>query len=153
DKGAPKVEPGKRKFEDLPREIQGQLESIRQRRSRGQQDSVFVGGNSNTQFAILALWVARRYGLPVGGALGMAEKHFRASVNPDGGWGYVVADLGGRPGVGMGGVTNGAGSTPAMTCAGLLGVGLAYGAWNESALRTDAKGKDPAKPGAGPAKP
>jgi hypothetical protein len=40
------------------------------------------------------------------------------------------------------------GSTPAMTCAGLIGVGAAYAAWNESALRTDARGKGPERPGA-----
>jgi hypothetical protein len=149
DKGAPKVEPGKRKPEDLPPEIRGQLETLRQRRSGGQQDGLYAGDNSNTQFAILGLWVARRYGLPVDGALELAEKHFRATVNADGGWGYVVAALGsGKPGLGMGGVTNGAGSTPAMTCAGLLGIGFAYAAWNESALRTDPMGKEPGKPGA-----
>jgi hypothetical protein len=152
DKGAPKPEPGQRKAEDLPREILGQLENVRRQRAAGQQPDAPIGDNSNTQFAILGLWVARRHGLPVDGALEQAEKLFRASVNPDGGWSYFVKErsvpmLPGAP------LMPGIASTPAMTCAGLLGVGLAYGAWNEAALRTDPKTKDPGKPGPAPIKP
>jgi hypothetical protein len=42
--------------------------------------------------------------------------------------------------------------TPAMTCAGLLGIGLAYGAWNDVALHTPDK-KGPGKPEAPAVKP
>ena len=57
---------GKRKVEDLPKEIQDQLKAIAQGKLR----SVPVrGDNSNTQFAMLALWVGRRYGVPSQGAL------------------------------------------------------------------------------------
>jgi hypothetical protein len=151
DKDAPKVEPGKRKVEDLPKEILDQLEVLRRQRAAGQGPEFHVDDNSNTQFAILGLWVARRYGLPVDGALEATERIFRASVNPDGGWAYLVKDqpapiLPGAP------FMPGLASTPAMTCAGLLGVGLAYGALNETALRTN-KAADPAKPGAKPLKP
>jgi len=72
--------------------------------------------NSNTQFATLALWVARRHRLPVDKALVRVEKRFRATQNADGGWPYVIAALGG-----------GGQSTPSMTCAGLLGMAVGHG--------------------------
>src|SRR5262249_2790355 len=144
DKPAPKPEPNKRTVQDLPREIQGQLEQIQRQRAGGGggEFESFIGDNSNTQFAILALWVARRYGLPVDGALGATEPRFRQSVTPDGGWSYTPsfnAPPPGAPPVGAPAtnLADAMGSTPAMTCAGLLGVGVAYGAWNETALRTD----------------
>src|SRR4029077_7852409 len=46
-----------------------------------------AGDNSNTQFAILGLWVARRHGAPVDKALAQTAAHFRGSQNADGGWG------------------------------------------------------------------
>jgi hypothetical protein len=72
--------------------------------------------NSNTQFAILALWVARRHGFPVDTALKGAELHFRNSQDAnDGGWSYS----GSMRGMGV--------STPTMTCAGLLGLAAGTG--------------------------
>jgi hypothetical protein len=68
--------------------------------------------NSNTQFAIIALWVARRYGFAAEHPLALAEWRFRNTQNEDGGWSY-------RPRAG--------GSTPAMTCSGLLGLVIGYG--------------------------
>ena len=44
--------------------------------------------NSNTQFATLALWIGRRYGVPVDGALVSIDRHYRLTQNADGGWGY-----------------------------------------------------------------
>jgi hypothetical protein len=149
DKGVTRPEAGVRTVRDLPREIQGQLEHIQRQRGGHPVQPGLIGDNSNTQFAILGLWVARRHGLPVDGALGLAEKRFRQTVNGDGGWSYVppsAALPGAIPGPGRG-------STPAMTCAGLLGVGMAHGAWNETALRTDPKGKEPAKPAGKPRDP
>src|SRR5262249_21703128 len=86
-KDPPKAEPGKRGVDALPREIQAQLDVVQKAHARG---VIAVRGHdsSNTQFAILALWVARRHGLPVDGALLAAEKRFRATVTPDGGWNY-----------------------------------------------------------------
>lgn len=75
----------------------------------------FSDDNSNTQFAILALWVARRHGLPVDAALNRVDKRFRQSQNSDGGWGYVYSPRGSSVP---------AKSTPAMTCAGLIGLGV-----------------------------
>src|SRR5262249_33841964 len=57
---------GKRTTADLPKEIQRQLRLIAHLRSGGMRDASasFGGDNSNTQFAILALWVGKRYGVP-----------------------------------------------------------------------------------------
>ena len=150
DKEPARTEDKKRTVDDLPKEIQGQLEQVRRQRQGG-------GGvprvgmpsdNSNTQFAVLGLWVGRRHGLPVDAALLETDRRFRRAPNGDGGWSYVPMPAGMNPGM-MGAM----GSTPAMTCAGLLGVGLGYGAWNEAALRTDPKGKEPGKPTAPAIKP
>lgn len=89
-----------------------------------------AGDNSNTQFAILGLWVARRHGAPTDRALAKSEMRFRNSQHGDGGWGYVPIAHSMR----------GLGSTPSMTCAGLLGLALGYGVGNEAILRTNPKG-------------
>jgi hypothetical protein len=44
--------------------------------------------NSNTQFALLALWVARRHGLPVAATLRLAAQRFENTQHPDGSWPY-----------------------------------------------------------------
>src|SRR5258707_1087272 len=46
--------------------------------------------NSNTQFAILALWIGRRqpYSVPVDYPLKLAEKRFRRMQGDDGSWTY-----------------------------------------------------------------
>jgi hypothetical protein len=85
--------------------------------------------NSNTQFAVLALWVSRRHGLPVDDALRSSERHFRKTRNPDGGWWY-----GDQIGVVRA-------STATMSCAGLLGLAVGYGV-----LADRPKGKDKDKP-------
>jgi hypothetical protein len=71
--------------------------------------------NSNTQFAILALWVAQRYQLPLERSVRLIAKRFRTSQNPDGGWGYTYSNEGGAP------------TGAAMTCAGLLGLAIEHG--------------------------
>lgn len=81
--------------------------------------------NSNTQFAVVALWVARKYNARPGGvmdaALSRAEHKFRNSQQQDGGWGYdtSMAQVGGH-------------STGSMTCAGILGIALHAGAKRQS---------------------
>jgi hypothetical protein len=149
-KDTPKVEPGTRRVDDLPKEIQGQLKQVqKQQAARGFEG--FGDDNSNTQFAVLGLWVARRYGLPVDGALEKTESRFRTSVRPDGGWGYKLPSSGpavGLPAQQMMELE----SRPSMTGAGLLGIGLAYGTWTDSALHADAKGKETGRPGAPPVK-
>ncbi len=78
---------------------------------RGRRDD-----NSLTQFALIALWKARKHGVPVERSLRMVEKRFRMSQNSDGCWGYD------RPG-----------SHPdSMTCAGLLGLAVGRGLGDRS---------------------
>lgn len=63
--------------------------------------------NSNTQFAVLALWAGGRHRLPLERSLALITRRFRTSQGRDGHWGHNYR-RGGSPG------------TPAMTGAGLL---------------------------------
>jgi hypothetical protein len=87
--------------------------------------------NSNTQFATLALWIARRHDVKADAALSSVEARFRRSQNADGGWSYMPVARAGMPG-GM------LGSTGSMTCAGLLGLAVGYGVATQAVLRTNA---------------
>jgi len=76
-----------------------------------------VGDNSNTQFAVLALWVARRHGAKVDDALQRAGDYFRNSYQKKSpGWGYRGVRA----------------ATPPMTCAGLIGVAAAFGSHSQA---------------------
>jgi hypothetical protein len=75
--------------------------------------------NSNSQFAMLGLWAARRHDVPAEYSLLFAQQRYTASQNNDGGWGYTV----------------GAGSSKTMTCVGLIGQAMGHG------VRPDAKGE------------
>src|SRR5262249_20284725 len=44
--------------------------------------------NSNTQFAVLGLWVAQRHEAPAGEAIKSTARHFRKSQGDDGSWTY-----------------------------------------------------------------
>jgi hypothetical protein len=70
--------------------------------------------NSNTQFALLALWRAQKYDVPVARTLNRVVRRFHSTQNPDGSWGYWH-----RPG--------GDPERPAMDCVGLLGVAVGHG--------------------------
>ncbi len=86
--------------------------------------------NSNTQFGILGLWLARKHGVPVEAALNAVERRFLASQDPNGAWAYN-----------LGGGNAGSGS---MTAAGLLG--LAVGVARRDTYREKNKPrKEPAK--------
>lgn len=98
----------------------------------------FGGDNSNTQFALLGLWVARRHNVNVKQALERVDKYFRNSQGQDGGWNYNSAG-------------GGAQSAGAMTCAGLLGLLVQYG--NEATLRAGQAKDLTAKPAGKPAAP
>ena len=65
--------------------------------------------HSNTQFALLGVWAGGRHGFDSDATLGAIDTHFRGAVNRDGGWGY----------------RQGNGTTPAMTCAGLMALAIA----------------------------
>jgi len=139
----------------LPKDIQQLLARLEHdqgaAQGRAQINTIGGGDNSNTQFAILGLWAARRQGMPVEKALARTANRFRTTQHADGGWGYM-ASLGNLPGLGD--------STPSMTCAGLLGLALGYGNAREVVLRAGprpgpavggAKKALPTEPGKDPA--
>jgi hypothetical protein len=70
--------------------------------------------HSNTQFAVLGLWVAGRHGRNPRVPLGRADTHYRQAQNADGGWAY-------RP------PPHGTTSTLANTCSGLLALAAGHG--------------------------
>jgi hypothetical protein len=72
----------------LPEVIQKEMRLINQQKGDKKEDFNGPGDNSNTQFAILGLWVARRHGVPVSDALVRLDARFRNGQNGDGGWGY-----------------------------------------------------------------
>src|SRR5207248_8164230 len=92
--------------------------------------------NSNTKFATLALWVARRHQIPTESALRSVAARFRRSQNADGGWGYLSG--GGDGPVPPGRFGRGPGppgpmhpnlneTLGSMTCSGLLGLAIGRG--------------------------
>jgi hypothetical protein len=124
---AAKPDPDKDKKRELPPEIKEMLKLLERRPGQPGGDGIYQhdlkvaglkGDNSNTQFASLALWVARRYGMPAEPALARIEKRFRATQMQDGGWTYIPSpnSLYGRD------------DSPAMTCAGLIGLAVGHGA-------------------------
>jgi hypothetical protein len=86
------------------------------------ESSSIHGDNSNSQFALLALWTARRHGVPVERSLLLADQRYARTQAKDGSWAYA-----GR----------GAGQ-PAMTCVGLLGLAVGHGALLGSATSSSA---------------
>lgn len=83
------------------------------------------GDNSNTQFALMGLWKARRHGVQADKGLTAVEQRFRKSQNKDGGWSYIPGDR--------------KGSTASMTCVGLLGLAMHHVALKQVVLRTEAR--------------
>jgi hypothetical protein len=81
--------------------------------------------NSNTQFAILGVWAARRHGVAAERSVAMISERFHQSQNDDGSWGYNLNTKVRRD---------------SMTCAGLLG--LAVGRAGDATRDTGEK--DPA---------
>jgi len=73
--------------------------------------------NSNTHFAILALWAARRHHVPMALPLSLLDQRFRSSQLADGRWGYRFAGPGG--------------ARASMTAVGLLGLGIGHGNFRE----------------------
>jgi hypothetical protein len=72
--------------------------------------------NSNTQFAMLALWAARRRHLPLDRPLHHVVHRFRTTQTPQGSWNYHSNSS-----------TNPAGTVPTMTCPGLIALAMGYG--------------------------
>jgi hypothetical protein len=142
----PRAAKGERTTEDLPKEIRDQWKQVTRLEAAGA-----VGAresdNSNTQFAVLALWVAHRQGMPYRAALERIRRRFHSTQLPDDGWWY------GRGAVAMTPTAlSTARSTPSMTCAALLGLALSHGSSLEATLRAGAEregagGKAASNPG------
>lgn len=86
--------------------------------------------NSNSQFAMLALWAARRHGIPMTRTLNLISRRFHTSQKENGRWGYKYRFGGGDEK-----------GSPAMTCVGLVGLAIAHGL----AVEHGAKPQKPAK--------
>jgi LSD1 subclass zinc finger protein len=110
------------------------LASWRKTALRGDNFVPTLWDNSNTQFAILALWVAQRHQVPIDKSIALVEKHFRDTqlkaepgglltdprgnnLNLDGSWPYS----------GNTSNWNNVSPWPSMTCSGLLGLAIAHG--------------------------
>src|SRR5262249_48482141 len=74
-----------------------------------------VTDNSNTQFALLGMWVAQRHDVPARRTLSLLVRRFETSQNFDGSWGYRYSYGGGEE------------ERPSMTCVGLLGLAVGHG--------------------------
>jgi hypothetical protein len=99
------------------------LEQWRQTALKGKPFDTGRSDNSNTQFAVLALWVASRHNVAIAKPIALVEKRFRdtqkadaAGMGLDGSWVYCQPD--------DNGATLG---WPSMTCSGLLGLAVAHG--------------------------
>ncbi|MCI0682405.1 MAG: hypothetical protein L0Y71_09890 [Gemmataceae bacterium] len=80
--------------------------------------------NSTTQFALLALWAARRHGIPCTRTGSMTFLRFHTSQNANGSWGYPY---------GFGG----SGGSAAMINTGLFGMAVGHGLVKEMKLPDD----------------
>jgi hypothetical protein len=85
-------------------------------KTRDQAFAASGADNSNTQFAFLALWAARRHGVPLDRTLALLAHRFRTSQGANGGWSYYYRGQ----------------ETSTMTCAGLLGMAVDQGLINEA---------------------
>jgi hypothetical protein len=94
-----------------------------------------TGDNSNTMFAVIALWVCRRHGLPVENCLKDAAVRLSMTQQPDGGWPYAEEQ---EPSTSV-----------TMTCAGLLGLAIGYGIRMDNEKNSEKEknlpGHDPSK--------
>jgi hypothetical protein len=111
----------------VDQEIIDRLKRLEQRRLPAKDSA--QSDNSNTQFAILGIWVGRRHGIPTDTALRRADLYFRAT-HEGGRWPYI-----GYPKTQVD-------ERPANTCSGLLGLATGAGVVREAQLRTHSERKD-----------
>jgi hypothetical protein len=109
-------------------ELDAALKGILNNRRAGGVGTGTEDDNSNTQFALLGLWAARRHGVPVGPALTLIDHRMRQMQAPSGGWGYKFS---GNEAV-----------TSSMTCAGLLCLAITGGSRGETAMKSAMIGPD-----------
>jgi hypothetical protein len=132
--GPPPLDPGLqdrlRRLQPAPGGGQARIENHQARPLTG-----FID-NSNTQFAVLALWVSRRHGLPAEESLHRAERYFRAT-HENGTWYYIrFFDTNTAQVPGWLANPNEPNGRAAMTCAGLLGLAVGGGLRREAQLKT-----------------
>jgi hypothetical protein len=97
---------------------------------RAQEPVAPTTDNSDTQFAIIALWTAQRHGVPMDRTLQLIANRFKTSQSPDGSWGYTYKNDGG------------VGESAPMDCCGLLGLAVGHGLAHNKGEEEDAI-KDP----------
>jgi len=126
---------GKRELKDVSASAQAKVVIIaRGGGGTGGNNFGSLGDNSNTQFATLALWAGRRYGVPTQAALAKIENRYRTTQGKDGTWTYsmpmrINGDFMPSP----------SGHSAAMTCAGLLGLICGHGAKGDMKKNKDGK--------------
>jgi hypothetical protein len=91
---------------------------------RDQEPFAATTDNSNTHFATLAVWAARKHDVPVDQTLQLLAHRFRTSQGGDGTWGYHYA-------------RNGGGGSPALTCVALLGLAIGHVVAPDAAVRPE----------------
>jgi hypothetical protein len=104
-------------IKDLPTSLKHRIpfkEPVKWDALDGQEKKAFLdkekGDNSNTHFAMIGLWAARRHGVPTERTFTLVARRFRTSEDPSaGGWAYSYPQ---------------SGSTPAMTSVALLGLAI-----------------------------
>jgi hypothetical protein len=80
--------------------------------------SNLANDNSNTQFGLLALWIARKNGVNAEAALALIEQRFLTTQLQTGGWGYTESVPG----------------SPSMICVGLMALATGMGRQQERRL-------------------
>jgi hypothetical protein len=103
----------------LPRELQLRVQQVLARPADAGSGDASQGDNSNTQFAMLALWVARRHGIPVEQAMAAVDNRFRHTQWTDGSWDYKAVVAFNNP-------RGGGNHSVSMTPAGLIGLALGH---------------------------
>ncbi len=109
-----RIKPGMPREQSPPQNLPPPLRRlpILRPEDQGRRNGAENSDNSNTQFAVLAIWVAGRHDVPTERVGANIDRHFRSSQRPNGAWLYSHG-------------TNDGSS--AMTCAGLLGLAVGHG--------------------------
>jgi hypothetical protein len=134
--------PDRKQTQPLLQQLREEKQSLADWRTAALNGAVWDQGgsdNSNTQFAVLALWVARRHKVAIDKPIALVDKRFRDTqfkkgpdpdkhnVDLDGSWYYnTAANARGW---------QAANEWPTMTCAGLLGLAVARGVAPEGTLK------------------